>query len=1048
MKTHLFRCALAGLLVTVSVLGMIQLEARQRFLMQGQPPEFPEPVADVNMSPLCVNTALDQYTDEGLAEALETITEGGFVWVRQRFPWSEIEPAPGEFQWERWDHIVASAVEAGVQLIAVLDSPPAWAGAPPDPEAFAQFAGALANHYMAQLVYYQVGHNPNLGAGWGGQADAYAYTEVLAQSAEAIRAADSDARIILGALAPNVETGPQNYAEDLFLEQLYVAGAAPYFDVVAVQPYGFDLGPEDWRADRSILNFSRPLLVRDVMIAHADADKAIWATGFGWNSLPDTWDEIPSIWGSVDALTQAAYTVDALDHAENAWPWMGVMCLTSYQPRPALPRETPAAEEHWGFAIVGPEGEPRPVYEAVQAWANRPQVAQPGVYPASTALADFEGSWRLGPLGADIGRFGDSRVALTFEGTGVALTVRRGPYRAFLFVTIDGEPAPALPRDTQGRAYIVLYDPLADVATVPLAENLPPGLHTVEVTADRGWYQWSLVDWRIVDRPAQRFLHVGMVVFAGLAIVGLGLGIRSAYKLEGRALLQWLAQLRRRLSEPLQVSLATVLGAVFGLAAWMTWAQGLFRRLGDGAGLAAVLLAGGLFYLSPWLVLTLISGFLLFLLIILRPELGLALVIATSPLYLHPVSLFGRTFSLAELILLPTLVGWGVALLGRLRERHASNGQEAEPPVDRAEGLQGARFSDLIPAAVFVGVAVVSTLLAQYRHEALRELRVVILEPVLFYAVAVTLPMRARDRWRILDFYVASAVGVAVIGLVQYFLLGDFITAEGGIRRLRSIYGSPNNVGLYLGRVWPFLLALLLGGWEQTKTVSKGRRQFLPRGRSLYYGLALLPVGLALLLSLSRGAILLGVPAGLLIFGLFSERRWRYLAFTLLLIFGVALIPLFQTPRFAGLLDPNQGTTALRLSLWHSAWQMFLDHPFWGVGPDNFLYAYRTRYVLPSAWEEFNLAHPHNWVLDFASRLGLGGVIVFGWLLVRFYKRVKPLLRHPDPQKRALALGCAASMTASLAHGLVDASYFYIDLAFVFFFTLGVVIWIERSLMD
>jgi O-antigen ligase len=289
---------------------------------------------------------------------------------------------------------------------------------------------------------------------------------------------------------------------------------------------------------------------------------------------------------------------------------------------------------------------------------------------------------------------------------------------------------------------------------------------------------------------------------------------------------------------------------------------------------------------------------------------------------------------------------------------------------------------------------------------------------------------------------------VAVIGLVQYFLLGDFITAEGGIRRLRSIYGSPNNVGLYLGRVWPFLLALLFGGWEQTKTVSQGRRRFLPRGRSLYYGLALLPVGLALLLSLSRGAILLGVPAGLLIFGLFSERRWRYLAFALLVIFGIALIPLFQTPRFAGLLDPSRGTTALRLSLWRSAWQMFLDHPFWGVGPDNFLYAYRTRYVLPSAWEEFNLAHPHNWVLDFASRLGLGGVIVFVWMLVRFCKRVKPLVRDPEPQRRALALGCTASMMASLAHGFVDASYFYIDLAFVFFFTLAVVIWIERGLMD
>jgi hypothetical protein len=98
--------------------------------------------------------------------------------------------------------------------------------------------------------------------------------------------------------------------------------------------------------------------------------------------------------------------------------------------------------------------------------------ATAGIYPAGTELADFEGTWRLGLLGADIGQSGD-RVSLEFEGTGVALTVRRGPYRAFLFVTVDGQPAPALPRDEQGRAYVVLYDPLAEIATVATARHLP-----------------------------------------------------------------------------------------------------------------------------------------------------------------------------------------------------------------------------------------------------------------------------------------------------------------------------------------------------------------------------------------------------------------------------------------------------------------------------------------------------------------------------------------------------------------------------------------------
>ena len=30
------------------------------------------------------------------------------------------------------------------------------------------------------------------------------------------------------------------------------------------------------------------------------------------------------------------------------------------------------------------------------------------------------------------------------------------------------------------------------------------------------------------------------------------------------------------------------------------------------------------------------------------------------------------------------------------------------------------------------------------------------------------------------------------------------------------------------------------------------------------------------------------------------------------------------------------------------------------MGLNNFLYQYRTRYVLPDAWEELDLSHPHN----------------------------------------------------------------------------------------
>jgi hypothetical protein len=51
------------------------------------------------------------------------------------------------------------------------------------------------------------------------------------------------------------------------------------------------------------------------------------------------------------------------------------------------------------------------------------------------------------------------------------------------------------------------------------------------------------------------------------------------------------------------------------------------------------------------------------------------------------------------------------------------------------------------------------------------------------------------------------------------------------------------------------------------------------------------------------------------------------------------------------------------------------------------------------------------------------------------------------PAAGALALGVMGSMVDFLAHGLVDASYFVIDLAFVYFLSFAVVVWVSEDKM-
>src|SRR6185369_1085257 len=90
------------------------------------------------------------------------------------------------------------------------------------------------------------------------------------------------------------------------------------------------------------------------------------------------------------------------------------------------------------------------------------------------------------------------------------------------------------------------------------------------------------------------------------------------------------------------------------------------------------------------------------------------------------------------------------------------------------------------------------------------------------------------------------------------FLQGQsIITAEDGARRLASVYGSPNNVGLFLGRCFPFALSFLFAP--------------LDRSRRIVASILLAVMGLAIILSQSVGAIFIGVPAAvvavLLVYG-------------------------------------------------------------------------------------------------------------------------------------------------------------------------------------
>jgi len=128
----------------------------------------------------------------------------------------------------------------------------------------------------------------------------------------------------------------------------------------------------------------------------------------------------------------------------------------------------------------------------------------------------------------------------------------------------------------------------------------------------------------------------------------------------------------------------------------------------------------------------------------------------------------------------------------------------------------------------------------------------------------------------------------------------------------------------------------------------------------------------------------------------------------------------------------HTGSGLIRLDLWQTALAMLRDHPIFGIGLDQFLNQYQGPYADPAHQQERWLSHPHNLLLDCWLSLGIIGVLVAGWIMVRVILGALALIRRTDARGAALARAVLAGMTVVVVHGLVDNSYFLPDLALTF----------------
>jgi hypothetical protein len=493
------------------------------------------PIAHTGLSPYGINTFLEQEVEVAKIErSLQLISQAGFQWIRQQFPWEDIEIyGKGDYwdhqwersAWEKYDRLVALAETYDLEIIARLDNPPAWSravgnaegwtlGPPDDFEDYGDFVYAVVRRYRGRIRYYQIWNEPNIYPEWGDQpVDPEAYVRLLQIAYRRAKEADPDCVIIAAGLAQTTEQGPRNLSDLVYLERMYAAGVHGHFDAMGAMVYGLWTGPLDRRTGPERTNFSRAQLIREIMVRHGDADKPLWATEVGWNALPADF-QAAAIYGRVTPEQQARYAVQAYQRAAREWPWMGVMNYWFFR----RPSDAERDQPWYYFRMAEPDFTLLPVYEAMRELTAQPPMVQMGYHQEEHWALTYQGEWRALAAEAASGAYrqgvAGSELAFQFHGTGLDLVVLDAGQAENIVVYLDGQPVRRLtPTQAPGNGAPALR----------VARNLRDRPHQVRIVVRQGTLDLDgLVVWR---QPRWAVgVPLGIAALVGLAVA---LGMRA-----------------------------------------------------------------------------------------------------------------------------------------------------------------------------------------------------------------------------------------------------------------------------------------------------------------------------------------------------------------------------------------------------------------------------------------------------------------------------------------------------------------------------------------
>jgi len=275
---------------------------------------------------------------------------------------------------------------------------------------------------------------------------------------------------------------------------------------------------------------------------------------------------------------------------------------------------------------------------------------------------------------------------------------------------------------------------------------------------------------------------------------------------------------------------------------------------------------------------------------------------------------------------------------------------------------------------------------------------------------------------------VLSATVFSVTGMVYYYIIsGASIETVRFGHILNSVNVSTELPVNFIGTLTVFAVILCFHLYFQERGVY----------RRVLIMACLIPVGMATLLTQSRGTFLALVISGALLF--FGKAKKG----AALLLLAMILVIVMVTP-LKNRLGGNFQNLKERLYINYITCDVIKDHPLRGIG-----FGMRTfindidkeSYVrqAPAGQRPAEIYTPHNWLLDITVRLGLVGLLLFFYIFFVFGKMCWEVIRHPQNRYiREWGLSTAVAFVGYFIIGLAEPVFLFRASASVFFIILAI----------